>query len=342
MLSTRQVLRWQPCIVATRKLNEGEAFAPALYSVVCIDPVLRGEDKKNTRFFCPNGVIMASRCANPSCGAEFKYLHEGRLYHFVMNDTSDLFRCMRTEMLYNKNPRNESRPMNKLRILVADDHEIVRHGLVALIKSHQGWEICAEADNGRQAVEQARELKPDVAILDIGMPTLNGLEATRLILRDNPRVRVLILTINDTDQAVRAVLDAGARGFLLKSDAARELVAAVEALQNNKTFFTARVAEMVLSGYLDHGHSASRQPTLPALTPRERQVVQLLAEGKSTKEVASHLDLSVKTAETHRSNIMRKLRLHSVSELVLYAVRNNIIQVTIGPPSVPMQMAPQP
>lgn len=233
--------------------------------------------------------------------------------------------------------------MNKLRILVADDHEIVRHGLIALIKSHPGWEICAEADNGRQAVEQARELKPDVAIMDIGMPTLNGLEATRLILRDNPRVRVLILTINDTDQAVRAVLDAGARGFLLKSDAARELVAAVEALQNNKTFFTARVAEMVLSGFLDRGHTSPKQTlSLPALTPRERQVVQLLAEGKSTKEVAVHLDLSVKTAETHRSNIMRKLKLHSVSELVLYAVRNNIIQVAIGPTAAALELASQP
>jgi DNA-binding NarL/FixJ family response regulator len=232
---------------------------------------------------------------------------------------------------------------NKLRILVADDHEIVRHGLVALVKSHPGWEICAEADNGRQAVELARDLKPDVAILDIGMPTLNGLEATRLILRDNPRVKVLILTINDADQAVRAVLDAGARGFLLKSDAARELVAAVEALQHNKTFFTARVAEMVLSGYLDRAHSSSKPtPTLPALTPRERQVVQLLAEGKSTKEVAVHLDLSVKTAETHRSNIMRKLKLHSVSELVLYAVRNNIIQVAIGAPAYPVQAPSQP
>lgn len=229
--------------------------------------------------------------------------------------------------------------MNKLRILVADDHEIVRHGLIALIKSHQGWEICAEADNGRQAVQLAKELTPDVAILDIGMPTLNGLEATHLILRDNPRVKVLILTINDTDQAVRAVLDAGARGFLLKSDAAKELIAAVEALQNNKTFFTARVAEMVLSGFLDRSHGSSKQiPTLPTLTPRERQVVQLLAEGKSTKEVASNLDLSVKTAETHRSNIMRKLNLHSVSELVLYAVRNNIIQVAIGPSS----LSPQP
>jgi DNA-binding NarL/FixJ family response regulator len=232
---------------------------------------------------------------------------------------------------------------NKLRILVADDHEIVRHGLVALVKSHPGWEICAEADNGRQAAELARDLKPDVAILDIGMPTLNGLEATRLILRENPRIKVLILTINDADQAVRAVLDAGARGFLLKSDAARELVAAVEALQHNKTFFTARVAEMVLSGYLDRAHTSSKPaPTLPTLTPRERQVVQLLAEGKSTKEVAVHLDLSVKTAETHRSNIMRKLKLHSVSELVLYAVRNNIIQVAVGAPAFPVQTPSQP
>src|SRR6476660_395985 len=219
--------------------------------------------------------------------------------------------------------------MNRLRILVADDHEIVRRGLVSLIKGHPDWEVCAEAGNGRQAVEQAKESKPDIAILDIGMPVLNGLEATRQILRDNPATRVLILTITDTDQAVQAVLDAGARGFLLKSDAARDLVTAVEALQHNKTFFTARVAELVLSGFLGKSHrSSSGEPTLPGLTSREREVIQLLAEGKSTKEVASHLNLSVKTAETHRSNIMRKLGLHSVSELVLYAVRNSIVQVS--------------
>jgi DNA-binding NarL/FixJ family response regulator len=216
--------------------------------------------------------------------------------------------------------------MNTLRILVADDHEVVRRGLVFIIKSQPTWEVCAEADNGRQAVELAKQLKPAIAILDIGMPTLNGLEATRQILRDNPQTRVLILTITDTDQAVRAVLDAGARGFLLKSDAARDLVSAIEALQYNRTFFTARVAEFVLAGY--HGtHGSPRKNLLPNLTPREREVVQLLAEGKSTKEVASHLNLSVKTAETHRSNIMRKLGLHCVSELVLYAVRNNIIQI---------------
>jgi DNA-binding NarL/FixJ family response regulator len=230
--------------------------------------------------------------------------------------------------------------MSRLRILVADDHEIVRRGLVSLIKTQPAWEVCAEADNGRQAVELAKQLKPDIVILDIGMPTLNGLEATRQILRDNPQIRVLILTITDTDQAVRAVLDAGARGFLLKSDAARDLVSAIDALQSNKTFFTARVAEMVLSGYRGIHGTPKKDLLLPNLTSREREVIQLLAEGRSTKEVASHLDLSVKTAETHRSNIMRKLGLHSVSELVLYAVRNNIIQVAPAAPSSTIGTAP--
>ena len=234
--------------------------------------------------------------------------------------------------------------MRKLRILVADDHEIVRRGLVALIKGHPDWEVCAECDDGRRAVEQAKEMKPDITILDIGMPILNGLEATRQILRDNSNVRVLILTITDTDQVVQAVLDAGARGFLLKSDAARDLIMAVEALQHNRTFFTARVAEMVLSSYRGKsGPTVKPEVALPNLTPREREVVQLLAEGKSSKEVATHLNLSVKTAETHRSNIMRKLGLHSVSELVLYAVRNNIIQVTTGVPSAEVPTGtPQP
>jgi DNA-binding NarL/FixJ family response regulator len=167
------------------------------------------------------------------------------------------------------------------------------------------------------------------------MPNLNGLEAARKLLRDNPQSRVLILTITDADEIVRAVLDAGARGFVLKSDAARDLVAAVEALQSDKTFFTSRVADMVLGGYLGRSRSvADGEAVLPSLTPREREIVQLLAEGKSTKEVASHLNLSVKTAETHRSNVMRKLNLHSVGSLVLYAVRNNMVQVAIAPLSV--------
>lgn len=223
--------------------------------------------------------------------------------------------------------------MNALRILVADDHEIVRRGLIALLKTRAGWEVCGEAHDGREAVEKAKELKPDIVILDIGMPNLNGLEAARQMLHHNSQIKVLILTITDADELVRAVLDAGARGFVLKSDATRDLISAVEALQSNKTFFTSRVAEMVLGGYLGRGVSAAdRSLSLRALTPREREVVQLLAEGKSSKEVATHLDLSVKTAETHRSNIMRKLNLHSVSELVLYAVKNNVVQVVIPPP----------
>ncbi|MGA9813058.1 MAG: response regulator transcription factor [Terriglobales bacterium] len=200
-----------------------------------------------------------------------------------------------------------------------------------MIKTHPNWEVCAEAENGRQAVEAANQLKPDIAILDIGMPVLNGLEATRQILRECPATRILVLTITDTDQAVQAVLDSGARGFLLKSDAARDLVMAVEALQQNKAFFTARVADLILSGFLNKTPRAAKNTLgLPALTAREREVVQLLAEGKSTKEVACHFNLIVKTAETHRSNIMRKLGLHSVSELVLYAVRNQIVQVNVG------------
>jgi DNA-binding NarL/FixJ family response regulator len=225
--------------------------------------------------------------------------------------------------------------MNPLRILVADDHEIVRRGLVSLLKSHAGWEVCGEARDGREAVEKAKELRPDIVILDVGMPNLNGLEAARQMLRNNAHSRILILTITDTDEVVRAVLDAGARGFVLKSDAARDLVAAVEALQANKTFFTSRVAEMVLGGFLGRSRPVSEgELALPSLTPREREIVQLLAEGKSTKEVACHLNLSVKTAETHRSNIMRKLKLHSVSGLVLYAVRNNIVQVAASPPTL--------
>lgn len=214
------------------------------------------------------------------------------------------------------------------RILVADDHEVVRKGLIAMLQAQPEWQVCGEAEEGRDAVEKAQSLKPDVIILDIGMPNLNGLEATRQILKVNPQARVLILTLHDSDQVVREVLNAGARGFLLKSDAARDLVAAVEALRRNKTYFTSKVASMVLEGYLKAGtKGAAVAPGRNRLTPREREIVQLLAEGKSTKEVAVALGLSVKTAETHRSNIMRKLQLHSVSDLVLYAVRNNIVHV---------------
>src|SRR5580692_8449665 len=220
----------------------------------------------------------------------------------------------------------------KLRILIADDHEVVRRGLAALLQSHEGWEICGDAKDGREAVEKAKLLKPDVVILDVGMPNLNGLAATRQLLQENPQQKVIVLTITDSDQVIREALDAGARGFVLKSDAARDLVTAVEALQRNRMFFTPRVNDMVLAGFLDTGHKPSNGevPKLPTLTPREREVIQLLAEGKSSKEVATVLNLSTKTAETHRSNIMRKLDIHSIRDLVVYAVKNDIIQVQVS------------
>jgi DNA-binding NarL/FixJ family response regulator len=216
--------------------------------------------------------------------------------------------------------------MSVLRILIADDHEVARRGIRSLLESHLGWEVCGEAADGREAVAYASKLKPDVFLLDIGMPNLNGLDAARQILAMMPEARILILTVHDSEQVIREVLAAGARGFLLKSDAGRDLVAAVEALQYRRTFFTSKVAQMMIEGYLrphdDRGASDQR-----VLTPREREVVQLVAEGKTTKEVATALSLSVKTAETHRTNLMRKLDLHSIADLTLYAVRNGIVQI---------------
>ena len=218
--------------------------------------------------------------------------------------------------------------MESLRLLVADDHEIVRKGLRSLIEAQPGWQVVGEASDGREAVEKAKQMKPDVTVLDIGMPALNGLEATRQMLKNDSRAKVLILTMHESDPLIRDILDAGARGYVLKTDASRDLVTAVNAVGSNKTFFTAKVAQMVLDGYLDKRPSEEREGrnSPSRLTPRQREIIQLLAEGKSSKEVAVALGLSVKTAETHRANIMRRLDCHSVSELVRYAVRNNIIE----------------
>jgi len=220
-----------------------------------------------------------------------------------------------------------------LRILIADDHEVARRGIRALLENHAGWQVCGEAKDGRDAVELAATTKPHVVLLDIGMPNLNGLEAARQISASSPGVAILILTMHDSDNMVRDVLRAGARGFLLKSDAGRDLVAAVEALQLQRTFFTTRVSQMVLDGFLDRekrdnaGASSEEEVSGEVLTSREREVIQLLAEGRTSKEVAVTLNLSVKTAETHRTNLMRKLGLHSVADLTRYAVRNGIVQV---------------
>ena len=214
--------------------------------------------------------------------------------------------------------------MTSVRILVADDHEVVRRGVRGLLEAQAGWQVCEEAVDGREAVEKARKSSPDVAILDIGMPGLNGLEAARQIRKVCPRSEVLILTMHESEQVVQEVLAAGARGYVLKSDAGRDLVAAVESLSHHRTFFTSSVAELVLRKYLD-GETDGGKRDASFLTPREREVVQLLAEGKGNKEVADTLKISVRTADTHRTNIMRKLSCHSLSDLVRYAIRNNII-----------------
>lgn len=212
-----------------------------------------------------------------------------------------------------------------LRLLVADDHEIVRRGLQSLLKAQPGWEVCAEAANGREAVDKAKTLKPDIVILDLAMPELNGLEATRQIRKSVPDVEVIILTMHESEQVVREVLDAGARGYILKSDAGRDLVAAVEAVSRKAPFFTSKVASLVLDAYLT-GRGGPGSDDRRRLSPRESEIIQMLAEGKSTKEVAVKLGISVKSAETHRSNIMRKLDLHSISDLVRYAIRNKIVE----------------
>jgi DNA-binding NarL/FixJ family response regulator len=217
--------------------------------------------------------------------------------------------------------------MKTLRILIADDHDLMRRGIRALLLSHAGWEVCAEAHTGREAVTKAEELKPDIAILDISMPDLNGVDAAKRIRKGSPDTEVLILSVHYSDQLIREILEAGVRGYIVKSDSDRDLIIAVETLANHKPFFTPRATEVMLTNF-NEGKTRTEPPETmrDRLTSREREIVQLLAEGKSSKEVASSLNISVKTAETHRANIMRKLQLHTVSELVRYAVRNQIIE----------------
>jgi DNA-binding NarL/FixJ family response regulator len=217
--------------------------------------------------------------------------------------------------------------MKALRILVADDHDLMRRGIKALLQSHAGWEVCGEAHTGREAVTKAEELKPDIVILDISMPDLNGVDAAKRIRKGSPDTEVLILSVHYSDQLIRDILEAGVRGYIVKSDSDRDLIIAVETLANHKPFFTPRATEVMLTNF-NEGKTRTEPPETmrDRLTSREREIVQLLAEGKSSKEVASSLNISVKTAETHRANIMRKLQLHTVSELVRYAVRNQIIE----------------
>lgn len=217
--------------------------------------------------------------------------------------------------------------MGILRILIADDHVVVRQGVRNIIESQSGWKVVAEAQNGLDAVRQARETRPDIALLDYSMPQMNGLEATEEILKVLPGTQVLILTMHDSDQLVREVLAAGARGYVLKADAGDDIVNAIQALSEHRPFFTAKVTEMLLDRYRRKSSPAAGAVTFAdELTPRERQVLKMLAEGKSSKEIAVALDISTYTADSHRARIMRKLKLHTLAELVRYAIRNEMIE----------------
>jgi DNA-binding NarL/FixJ family response regulator len=214
-----------------------------------------------------------------------------------------------------------------LRILVADDHDVMRLGIRELLGAREGWEICAEARDGREAVAKAEALKPDIVILDVNMPELNGIEAAGRIRKRSPTTEVLIISFDYSDHLIRKIIDAGARGFVVKADSERDLIAAVEALSNHRSFMTSRAADVILGRVRGDGHGGGIQESAGnRLTPRELEIVQLLAEGKSSREVGESLSISVKTADTHRANIMRKLDLHSVTELVRYAVRNQIVK----------------
>jgi len=214
-----------------------------------------------------------------------------------------------------------------VRILIVDDHEVVRHGLKSLLEAQNGWTVCGQAGDGREALEKAAALKPDLVVVDIGLPRLNGVEVTRRLLAAAPRTLVLVLSTHQDEGLVREILAAGARGYVLKSDAARDLVSAVESLRQGRPFFSAQIAGMVLEGFVGRQAAGGASDKAgPQLTDREREVLQLLAEGNSTKEVASTLKVSVKTAESHRANLMKKLGLESIGELVRYAVRNHIVE----------------
>jgi DNA-binding NarL/FixJ family response regulator len=207
-------------------------------------------------------------------------------------------------------------------ILIVDDHPVVRKGLRALVESRRGWRVCGEAANGREAISWARAEKPDVAIVDIGMPGLGGIEATRQIRKVSPQTEVLILSAHGSEKLARELLDAGARGYLLKEDADVNLLEAIDALRKRAVFYSPKIAAWVAR---EERRARGKAPR-DILTPRQRETIQLLAEGKSNKEVAATLGISVKTVEAHRANIMLKLNIHSVTELVHYAIRNDIVQ----------------
>jgi DNA-binding NarL/FixJ family response regulator len=214
-----------------------------------------------------------------------------------------------------------------LRILIADDHDVMREGTRAVIERQPGWEVCGIASTGREAVDQALALEPDVVVMDMSMPELNGLDAAVKIKRRLPRTEILMFTAHETDDLIREVFESGAKGFINKSEAYELLVKAIQSLSEHKPFFTTKVSDLLFAEILNRSGTAPHATeTIKRLSTREREIVQLLAEGRSNKEVATALGISIRTAETHRANVLRKLSLNSVADLVRYAIRNKFIE----------------
>ncbi len=215
--------------------------------------------------------------------------------------------------------------MDKIRLLLADDHTLLREGLRSLIESEPDLTVIAEAEDGRSAVKLARDLCPDVVVMDIAMPLLNGLEATRQILHDFPQVKVLILTMHENEEYIRQVLASGAMGYILKDAAAHELLDAIHAVQRGEPVLSPAITRLVIENYLRWGDM--QQDNVDSLSPREREVLQLIAEGNTNKQIAEILSISVKTVETHRTNLMSKLDLHDRADLIKYAIQRKIIDI---------------
>jgi DNA-binding NarL/FixJ family response regulator len=252
---------------------------------------------------------------------------DGAMKRPLLADDNDLAGRFRRNVLATRDTYPQmTRDTKKLRILVADDHELVRRGIRGLLHAQRGWRVIGQAATGREAVDKAKKLHPDVAILDIGVPLLDGLETIRQIRVAAPNMRILVLTMHESDQMVRRVLEAGARGYVLKSDLAGQLVKAVKGVSQGKLFLTPKVCEIVLEGLLESGKKSRRTGSLQARpTPREVEVIRLLAEGNGNKEIAAALGITARTVETHRAKIMLRLGLHSLTEIIHYAIRNQIV-----------------